>query len=249
MKYKYVYVPLEELDMRYTNHLNKDIERYLHNKNAWIVKPDLKKESSLNPSFFLDPTFTLKYKSMQLQLLMDYIDNNWIDDDAVIFFADLWFPGIEQLAYIKHFLCKRYRIRGIFHAGSWTDTDEVANFERWAHQFENMVLDITEKVFVGSYFMRMELIKKRIVNPDKVEFLRFNLDYDGMDDVEILPPNQRENIIVFNGRTHPEKQPWLLDTLRENLIDYDYKIVQTHKEQLSKIQRNINVKKMENEHV
>jgi len=219
MKNKIIYVPLEHIDSRYTVHLDRDITKYLNEEHTGFIKiyPNIMPEGPLPPGMFLDAPFTTRFKSLQLAEIARFFATGVIQDGDIIFFSDIWFPGIEAIAYMSHFTGIKVKIRGILHAGSFTDTDEVRQFERWAKNFEDIIFDIADKIYVGSEFIKQDVIRKRMINPDKLEVTPLPLDVAGLDEYK-REGVVKKPIIVFNGRDHIEKQPWLFDQFKQMLI-------------------------------
>lgn len=229
------YLPLEHISQRYTKHLDIDIEKY------FLQHPELKalkyypqcKSRKLKPGHFLESSTTIEFKSKQLA---DIASSYYMDDvksGDVIWTSDLWFPGIESIPYLNLFHNKDVKIRGLFHAGSWTDTDSVRKLERWAKNFEDIILDISDKVFVASNFIKTDLVQKRIVDPNKIIVTPFPLDSCLVDYKNNAP---KEDIIIFNGRDHLEKQPWLFKQLEGDLKSKypNYKFIWTLEQDLTK---------------
>lgn len=231
---KVIYVPLEHIEGRYTVHMDRDITNYLDESGVDYYKVIPFEDSPPLPKgMFLNAAFTTKFKSMQIALIADMYEHNMIEDGDVFFFSDIWFPGIESIAYMNYFHKKKTSITGIIHAGSFTDTDFVRDLERWAKNFEDIVFDISDKVFCASNFIRNDIIKKRIVDPNKLIVSGLPVDFSGLDKYKDL---QKENIVVFNGRVCDEKQPWLFDELERQVKarGIDAKFIKTQEENLSK---------------
>jgi len=206
-----IYVPLEHIDQRYTVHLDRDIERYLNDNDIPYNKIEPPKLSGkLQPGMFLDAAGTIRTKSHQIEKIARLYEMGFISNDTTFFFSDLWFPGIESLAYLNYFHKVNPKITGIIHAGSFTDTDFVRDMERWAKNFEDIIFDISSKIYVASNFIKRDIIKKRIIDPKKLSVTHLPLD-SKLD--KYKQSNERENIVVFNGRICDEKQPWLFNEL------------------------------------
>lgn len=224
------YIPLEHIEMRYTTHLDHDIRCYLDASGIEYsrIYPDIEK-TEIKKGSFLDAAFTTRFKSLQMNEIASLYDNDIICDGDKFFFSDLWFPGIEAIAYMNYFCKKKVMITGLLHAGSFTDTDFVRDMERWAKNFEDIIFDITDKIFVGSNFIKYDVCKKRIVDPRKILVTGFPLDPIAVRD----PSIQKEKLVVFNGRNVDEKQPWLFDKLAE-IIGSDVKFINTQKQGYTK---------------
>jgi hypothetical protein len=225
-----IYLPLEHIDARYTSHLDKDICKYLNNNGIPYhrIYPDIP-STRLKNGTFLDASFTIDFKARQISQIAKMYANEEIKDGDTIFCSDLWMPGIESIAYLNYFCKKNVRLTGIIHAGSFTDTDFVRDMERWAKNFEDIILDISSEIYVASNFIRNDLIKKRFVHPDKVIVSGLPLDsvLDEMKDI-----SRKEDIVIFNGRNVGEKQPELFERLRYYFPNVTF--INTQKEKLSK---------------
>jgi glycosyltransferase involved in cell wall biosynthesis len=227
-----VYIPIEHIDQRYTIHLDNDIENYLNKNNISYIKVNTPK---LNPKplngMFLDASSTIQTKSHQLKEIAKLYESGVITDSTTFFFSDLWFPGIESLAYLNYFFKVNPKITGIIHAGSFTDTDFVRDMERWAKNFEDIVFDISKKVFVASNFIKNDIIKKRIVNEDKIIVSGLPLD-SSLDKYKTTV--EKENIVIFNGRLCDEKQPDLFYKLKEYFKNENWTFISTQEQNYSK---------------
>ena len=102
--------------------------------------------------------------------------------------------------------------------------------ERWAKNFEDMVFDIADEIFVASEFIKKDVLKKRMVSENKITVTGLPLDI-----VEMSKHKQtaaKKEIVVFNGRNVDEKQPHLFTKLQEHLPNTTF--INTHKLKLSK---------------
>tara|TARA_R110000803_G_scaffold200323_1_gene264642 strand:+ start:76 stop:1071 length:996 start_codon:yes stop_codon:yes gene_type:complete len=212
-----IYVPLEHIDQRYTVHLDRDIENYLDGEDIKYLKMTQPRLSGRLPKgMFLDAAGTIKTKSHQLFQIAGLYEMGLVTDDTQFFFSDIWFPGIESLAYLNYFYKVKPRITGFLHAGSFTDTDFVRDMERWAKNFEDIVFDIADEIFVASDFIKQDVIKKRIVDPNKITVTELPLDSRLCEHYK-PPTMERDNLVLFNGRICDEKQPWMFDQLQREL--------------------------------
>ena len=150
----------------------------------------------------------------------------------IVWSSDLWHPGLpESIAYMNYFAKKDVKLRGLIHAGSFTDTDFVRDMERWAKNFEDTLFDIADEIYCGSDFIKNDIVKKRIINPDKLVPTGFPLDTKNLDKVEKV---EKENIVVFSGRNVDEKQPWLFEQLKDEFKNKDIEFINTLEHNFSK---------------
>ena len=232
-----IYVPLEHIDGRYTVHMDRDIEAYLNAESLEYVKIMPTTETpSLPEGQFLNAAFTSRFKALQIAEISAMFESGKINDGDTIFFSDIWFPGIESIAYMKYFTKKDVKITGIIHAGSFTDTDFVRDMERWAKNFEDIIFDISDTIYCASNFIKNDIIKKRMVDPNKLVVTGLPVDYSGLDQ---HLGQAKENIVIFNGRLCDEKQPWLFDELEKHVKEkadgnLNIRFIKTQEENLSK---------------
>lgn len=226
-----IYLPVEHGEMRNNTLYDREITKYLDKNKIDYVRllPDLGKRT-IKKGSFLDAPTTIETKSWQIAKIAEMYHNDEINDGDIIFTSDLWFPGLESIAYLNYFCNKDVKIRGLLHAGSFTDTDFVRDMERWAKGFEDMLFDIVDKIYVGSEFIKYDVIKKRYVNPDKIEVTPFPLDFDLMDEVkaELKSTNTgRSDMILFSARNVAEKQPHLFGEMKNHFIEKDWTFYNT----------------------
>lgn len=229
-----IYAPLEHLDIRYTTHLDRDILNYLNKKQEqtnreYIYLSPLTLSKGISNGSFLDSNNTVYRQFTQINQLIDYLIKGIIPKQSTLFVTDIWNFGLLSIPYLNFFGNYDIRVKGVLHAGSFTDTDFVRRLERYYKGFEDILFDITDEIFVGSQFIKNDIVEKRIVREDKIKVTGLPLDEKGLAETKRL---EKENLIVFNGRNVDEKQPYLFDLLSQNLPDYEY--VNTHKHNLSK---------------
>lgn len=223
-----VYAPLEHLDSRYTTHLDRDILNYLNSQNIdyKYLEPKTLTTGIKNGSF-LDSDNTIYRQLHQFNEFISLLLKGKVPKDCILFTTDIWNFTILAVPYLNYFSKYNIKVRGVLHAGSFTDTDFVRDMERYYKSFEEILFDIADKIFVASEFIKNDVIKKRIVQEDKIIVSGLPIDEIGLD----LAPIQKEDIVIFNGRNVDEKQPYLFDIMKERL---PYVFVNTQKENLNK---------------
>ena len=231
---KIIYLPLEHIENRYTVHMDEDILKYLDNSGKEYIRvyPDIPSPQTMKAGSFLDAEFTIRFKAAQIAEVARLYREDVIDSGDIVWSSDLWHPGLpESIAYMNYFARKNVRLRGLIHAGSWTDTDFVRDMERWAKNFEDTLFDIADEIYCGSDFIKNDIVKKRIINPDKLVSTGFPLDIENLDKVKKV---KKENIVIFSGRNVDEKQPWLFKQMRDKIGDNNIKFINTLEHNFSK---------------
>ena len=226
-----IYLPIEHIEQRYTTHLDRDIQEYLDRKKIQYtyLEPTVF-SNEIKHGSFLDADNTVYRQLHQFQQLIELLITNKIDVNETLFVTDIWNFALMSVPYLNFFSGYNLKVQGILHAGSFTDTDFVRQMERVYKGFEESIFDICEKVYVGSNFIKQDVLKKRYVDADKIVVTGLPLDFKGIDRYKTNFP--KEDIIVFNGRNVDEKQPYLFELLKQRLPQYRY--INTQKEHLNK---------------
>ena len=231
---KIIYLPLEHIESRYTVHMDRDILKYLEDSGKEYIRiyPDIPSPQTMKAGSFLDAEFTIRFKAIQVAEVARLYREDVINTGDIVWSSDLWHPGLpESIAYMNYFARKNVRLRGLIHAGSFTDTDFVRDMERWAKNFEDTLFDIADEIYCGSDFIKNDIVKKRIINPDKLVSTGFPLDIENLDKVKKV---KKENIVIFSGRNVDEKQPWLFKQMRDKIGDNNIKFINTLEHNFSK---------------
>ena len=233
-----IYFPLEHIESRYTTHLDRDILSYLKAENIPFVYMEPKVLSNqIKNGSFLDADNTIYRQFSQMNQLIEGLLNGTIPKDSTLFITDIWNFGIMAIPYLNFFGNYNLKVKGVLHAGSFTDTDFVRSMERYYKNFEDTIFDICDEIFVGSEFIKNDIIQKRIINPDKIVVTGLPMDFEVMNQVKESMRDfqfKKENIIVFNGRNVDEKQPYLFELMKQHFKNHPYKFVNTQQEKLSK---------------
>jgi len=231
---KIIYLPLEHIDMRYTVYLDKVITNYLESSKIEFIKiyPNIPKRE-IKEGSFLDAPTTIEFKSKQIAKVAEMYHTDQIKSGDIIFTSDIWFPGLESIAYLNYFCNKEVKLTGFLHAGSFTDTDFVRDMERWAKNFEDMIFDISDKIYVASEFIKKDVCKKRMIDQEKVIVTGLPLDNSNFNK---HIKKTKQDIVIFNGRNCDEKQPWLFDELQKRVNNRGYLVefINTQKQNLDK---------------
>ena len=226
-----IYLPLEHIEQRYTTHLDRDIREYLDRKGIKYTYLEPKALSGeIKHGSFLDADSTVYRQFYQMQRLVTMLQQGQIAEDETLFVSDIWNFALLCIPYLNFFSGYKLKVRGLLHAGSFTDTDFVRQMERVYKGFEESLFDICDRIYLGSEFIKRDVVQKRYVNPDKLIVTGLPLDFKGLS--QYRTDCYKDNLIVFNGRNVDEKQPYLFDLLQQKLPQYRY--INTQKEHLSK---------------
>lgn len=219
------YFPLEYVDNRYTQDMDITIQKELKKqkkKYQVIGKPET--QTIQNKHDFLNSTQTSRRKLEQIKIVTELFEQNKIMDGDTFFFADIWHCGIEAIPYMAYFNRKTVSLCGILHAGSFTPSDFVANMKPWAKNYEKAIIQMCNKIFLGSNQPKADLISQGYIEQYG------NLFVTGIPiDTKLMhkkaKPKQwkdKKDIVLFTGRLADEKQPFLFDDLATKYPEYQF---------------------------
>lgn len=215
-----ILVPIEPYEERYTEQWYRWIPKALSQLNVdYLIVDGARLTDKIEHGSVLDVYGTHHYKFDQLRKLMAMLRDGTIRDDDILFFYDLWFPGIEALQYVRDMTHKRFKITGVLHAGTWDIYDFTAlnGMWGWGRSIEKGWLQLVDKVFVGSAYHRTLILSTMGIEfADKVHNTGLPFEWS-----EVSRESEKENIVVFPHRLDVEKQPVLFALLLGTLYQ-DY---------------------------
>lgn len=220
-----VNVPIESLEERYSAAWNvwvPDAFRAL-GVEVCTVYPEPYCQG-IRQGQFLDVVGTNIFKARQIEFILSMIDASKVGDSDVIFFHDLWFPGLESLFYARDALKLNFRIVGLLHAGTYDEHDFLAQcgMARWAAGIESSWFREADAIFVATHYHKQLLQRTGRINADQVHVTGFPMLF-------VPTAARKENLIVFPHRLAPEKCPEEFDRVAEELrhILPDWECVKT----------------------
>ena len=222
-------IPIESLEERYSKDWNEWIPSFFESNNIeyeTIWGSEL--TNKIEQGAFLDVIGTNYYKSFQIHEICYQIYKGNVKDGDVFFFNDLWFPGLETLAYIRNALGLKFKIAGVLHAGTWDKHDFLSakGMTPWAEHLENSWFEFIDMIFVATGFHKKLIVRNRKVAPYKIKVTGLPI-YDIHSDTSVT----KENIVVFPHRLDEEKHPELFDklanTLKETEQYKDWQFIKT----------------------
>lgn len=216
-----IFVALEDIPERYNSQWRRWFERDLANLGRTVFSVGDRDVHTIEVGEFLDCYSTNVYKAKQLADIVTIIRDHPRDEFS-IWFCDLWFPGIEALAYIRDIAKRHLHIAGWFHAGCWDREDLLfrAGCNSWGCHQERAWMNAVDHVYVGSRSARDMLL-----NANSYPFrAQITIRDNPMPDVEDYAAFQsshpyREDIVVFPHRFAPEKNPRHFEMLRNLYVE------------------------------
>lgn len=235
---KLINIPIEPLEDRYSKQWDGWFNKAFSDENSFTSVHSVyggETSGKIKDGSFLDVVETNQYKLVQLQQLLKILPAlKGTGETVVLFFHDLWFPGLEMIAYVRDGLgFKNLRITGCLHAGSY-DPFDFLNKQKmtyWAADIENSWFGcIVDEIYVATHYHKKLLTDKRQVLPLKVKVTGFPIYPNS-----IILPDFKEDLIVFPHRLDSEKQPHLFDEAEANIIN-NWQWVKTQDPYINKAQ-------------
>ena len=230
--------PIEPIPERYSEQWEIWFEQaFDHLEVDWMtLRPPLDILKTVRTGEYLDVIETHRSKFDQLRQLFGLYWDAPRDGD-VLFFHDIWFPGLEALFYVRDALKCDFKICGCLHAGAYDPHDfKFQNrMQRWARDLENCWFKEVDAIFVATYFHKDLVDSSRAT---KVISDETNVHVTGFP-MYIKPESpEKQNIIVFPHRLAPEKQPEIFDYLAEVTKDMlpSWSFVKTKKVATTKLE-------------
>ena len=207
-------VPIESLEERYSAQWAEWFPREFHNLGVDFTTVEGESLSDkIEVGSFLDVYSTNFYKAKQLCSLIKYIRNGEIKDGDILFINDLWFPGLESLQYIRQGAKKKFKIAGIFHAGTYDSYDFLSRQGMcfWGEPLENSWLSFIDVIFVATEYHKGLLVNNRKVDEKKIYVTGLPIYFDDYPKFK----GEKQDIVVFPHRLDLEKCPMTFDSVKE----------------------------------
>ena len=221
-------VPIESLEERYSASWNKWFPEAFQDMRIDFVNiyPDTLSDHIKDGSF-LDVCGTNYFKAGQLKILTKMLFQDEIGEDDVIFFHDIWCPGIEMLQYIRQGKGMKFKICGILHAGTYDSYDFLAKqgMASWGGPLEEVWFSFIDQIYVATDFHKELILRKRKIDPDKIKVTGLPIYNKECPDMR-----GKENIVVFPHRLDSEKNPQLFDRLSIEAATKGWRFIKSKEE-------------------
>lgn len=212
---KLYYMGLEKYVARYTYQLeewNKEV--FDRRKIEYIIVPGdtLSNDQSIVTGQVLDAHGRSYFSMSQMMNLVKMMKAGEVNSNDVIFFEDMFSPGIESLPYILNQVTPEYRPKVFVRCLAQTiDPDDfvhVWGMQPWMSKYESMVDSFVSGILATNEemvaHMKIAGWQAPIYNIGGLAFGKREVQ-SRVD--EIIPFYERKPRVVFAARTDQEKQP------------------------------------------
>jgi hypothetical protein len=211
---KLFYMGLESYEARYTLQLQDWNERVFKRREVdyeLITGAELATDKKIVTGSVLDAHGRTYYSMMQTANLVKLMKEGKITSDDVIFYEDMFTPGIESLPYILEQVPAEFRPRVYVRCLAQSiDPDDFVNREgmaHWMRHFEKMVDEFVTGILVASEEMVAHLRIAGMKAPIYVTGLPFGKG-EVLSRVPLqMPLIHRTRRVGFAARWDDEKQP------------------------------------------
>ncbi len=211
---KIFYCGLESYQARYTLQLQDWNERVFNRRGVEyeiVTGDELTSDKQIVTGSVLDAHGRSYYSLRQMSKLVRLMKEGAVTSDDVIFFEDMYTPGIESLPYIIDQIPIEYRPKIYVRCLAQTiDPDDFVNREgmaRWMRKYEQMLDEFVDGILVASEEMVAHLRIAGMKAPIYVTGLPFGKEEVKSRITDVMPISRRTKRVGFPARWDDEKQP------------------------------------------
>lgn len=195
------FIPLENLEERYTILMNNIVNSSglvtSYYPKGWV-------EKKINKGEFLDIERTIEFKAKQLSMISKAFQRNEIKSGDWIFFADIFFPGIDAVKYMSELQGINIKVAAFNHAGRADETDFVQRLGKWSDKVEEGYHRLCDLVFVGSEFHKKRVSSYFSYNQNRIKVT--GCVWNNKKAFQTYPfLDRKEDIVIFPHRLAAEK--------------------------------------------
>ena len=237
---KLFYMGLESYQARYTYQLT-DWSTAAFDKRGidYVIVPgqEIDNTKSIQVGQVLDAHGRSYYSMSQMMNLVQMMRSGEVTGEDVVFFEDMFSPGIESLPYIMNQIpekdCPRIYVRCLAQAIDPDDFVHVWGMSKWMSLYEAMVNEIPQMHILATNeemvaHMKIANWKAQTYNISGLSFGK--QEVQNRVDNNIKPWNERSNRVCFAARWDQEKQPDfymdIVEELTEERRDIEFCVMQ-----------------------
>lgn len=226
---KLFYMGLEPYEGRYTLQLQDWNEAVFKRRGIdYVIVPGetLDNSKSIVTGQVLDAHGRSYFAMSQMMNLVKMMREGQVQYDDVVYFEDMFQPGMEALPYIFNQVDSRYRprvfVRCLAQSIDPDDFVHVTGMAPWMRQYEAMVNEFVDGVLATNEEMvahaKIAGWRAPIYNISGLAFGKEEV----RSRVPILKPfHTRKKRVVFAARVDQEKQPWFFVNLAQRMKQHD----------------------------
>ena len=215
---------LEKYKSRYTFQLQEWNTSVFKRRNIdYVVVPGktLTSDQEIVTGQVLDAHGRTYYGMSQLMQLIEWMKAGKVNNQDVVYFEDMFQPGIESLPYILNQIAPEHRprifVRCLAQSIDPDDFVHVWNMSKWMGLYEKMVDSFVDGVLASNEEMVMHMKvagwEAPIYNISGLAFGKQEV-MSRVDDIKLF--NERSYRVVFSSRWDQEKQPdFYMDVIEE----------------------------------
>lgn len=209
------YMGLESYESRYTLQLTDWNERVFKRRGIdYVIVPGtaIDNTKSIQVGQVLDAHGRSYFSMSQMMNLVQMMRNGEVTGEDVVFFEDMFQPGIESLPYIMNQIPAEQRpkvwVRCLAQTVDPDDFVHVWGMSKWMSLYEAMVNEFVTGVLSSNEEMIANMKVANWTAPIyNISGLAFNKEEVQSRVDSVKPWNQRSNRVVFASRWDQEKQP------------------------------------------
>ena len=224
-----IYMGLEPYKARYTLQLQQWNTRVFEKRKiTYVVVPGetLDNEESIVTGQVLDAHGRSYFAMSQMMNLVMWMKQGKINNEDIIYFEDMFQPGIESLPYILNQVSEEHRpkifVRCLAQSIDPDDFVHVWGMSKWMSLYEQMVCEAVRQSGGAVLATNEEMVMNMKIAGWDVPIYNISGLAFGMDEVrervnhQLKPFEERAMRVVFSARWDQEKQPdFYMDLIEE----------------------------------
>ena len=224
-----IYMGLEPYKARYTLQLQQWNTRVFEKRNIqYVVVPGetLDNEESIVTGQVLDAHGRSYFAMSQMMNLVLWMKQGKINNEDIVYFEDMFQPGIESLPYILNQVSEEHRpkifVRCLAQSIDPDDFVHVWGMSKWMSLYEQMVCAVVRQSGGAVLATNEEMVMHMKIAGWDVPIYNISGLAFGMDEVrervnhQLKPFEERAMRVVFSARWDQEKQPdFYMDLIEE----------------------------------
>lgn len=232
---KIIYMGLESYESRYTLQLTKWATTTMNRRGVdYVIVPGLTIDDSqaISVGQVLDAHGRSFFAMSQMMNLVQMMKNGEVTGEDIIFFEDMFQPGIESLPYIMQQIPEKDRpkvwVRCLAQSIDPDDFVHVWGMAPWMSKYEHMVNDFATGVLASNEEMVAHMKIAGWTAPIyNISGLTFDKE-EVRSRVSALPSwNERVKRVAFAARFDQEKQPnFFMDLVEQHHTSMEFAILQ-----------------------
>lgn len=177
---------------------------------------------------FLDFASTNQWKNEQANKFLKLMKAGKVQKGDHLLFLDAWNPSITELKYVNDLRGMKWKMHGLWHAGSYDPQDFLGRLvgnADWVRNLErSLYYSLDYSYFATEYHAKLFTDQLKVDN-SKIVLTGWPFEYLE-DEITKVKAGPKRDLILFPHRIAPEKQLAIFEDLAKALPQYEWVVCQ-----------------------